>query len=153
MKINLTKKQYLTLIRALEAGNSVYGILGDNVSDEYKERSNEIDELCNYFLDFAKDFGKKELTEKFMGELIMSEKFSEKFHEAIEDYDEENFWHELEVRLGKRDFFRSMTKEEKKEMKKNDGWFPERIHKVYENWREEFEKHGIERLEVIKKTK
>lgn len=150
MKINLTKKQYSTLIRALEAGNSVYGILGDNVSENYKKISNEINDLQGYLLSFAKDFGRKDLTEKFMGELMLNEKFSEKFHEVIDDYDNENFWHELEVRLGKRDFFKSMTKEEEREIEEKDGWLPERIHEIYEKWGKEFEKNGIERLEIKK---
>lgn len=150
MKINLTKKQFEVLMKAISAGSSVYGILGDSVSEEYKEESNEIEELRTYFLGLAKDFGMAEMTEEFMGDLIMSDEFSEKYHEVIEEYNDETFWHDLEVRLGKRDFERTITDAEIKELEK-DGWYPKRIHKIYKEWRKEFEKNGIERLEIVEK--
>ena len=150
MKIEITKEQYLTLIKAVNAGSCVYGILGDDVAEEYKEESNNIDKLREYFLKFAKDFGYEKITEKFKGKLIMNEEFSEILDEAIDDYDDNTFWHELETRLGKRDFERIMTKEEIFEIEKEGGWLPERIHEIYDGWRKEFEKHGIERLEIVK---
>mgnify|MGYP001606038424 CR=1 FL=1 len=113
MKINLTKKQYETLTKAMEVGSSVYGILGDSIEGDYKKQSDEIENLRKYLLGLAHDFGFDDMTEKFRGKLIMSDNFSEKMHEAIDDYNDETFWHELETRLGKRDFERTMTKAER----------------------------------------
>lgn len=149
MKINLTKKQYESLIKAVEAGSSVYGILGDMVSDDYKKESDEIEDLQEYLLGFASDFGFPHMTEKFEGELIMSDDFSEKLHEAIDDYNDETFWHELEIRLGKRDFERTITEAEKKEMKENGWWYPKRIQELYAKWSKEFEDNGVERLDIV----
>lgn len=65
----------------------------------------------------------------------------------LEAYNDENFWETLEIRLGKRDFFREASAQEIKELKKQ-FWFPEKIHEYYEKYRKEFEKHGIARLEI-----
>lgn len=151
MKINLTKKQYECLVKAIDAGSSVYGILGDSVSEDYKQQSNEINDLQHYLLGFASEFGVEYMTERFRGEIIMSDDLSEKLREAMDDYDDETFWHELEVRLGKRDFERTITEAEKKEIKENGGWYPDRIHGIYDGWGAEFEKNGVERLGIIKK--
>lgn len=151
MKINLSKKQYEILIRVLDAGSSVYGILGDNVSEKYKKQSDEIEALEEYLLGFAKEFGREDMTQNFRDKLIMSDDLAEELQEAVDEYDNETFWHELEVRLGKRDFERTMTETEKKEIEANNGWLPERIHGIYEGWGNEFEKYGIERLGVMKK--
>jgi len=104
MSINLTKKQYECLIKALEAANSVYGILGDSVSDEYKKQSNEIEELTDYFLSLARDFGMEHITQKYKEKLILDDVYAESLDEVIDDYNNEIFWDELQTRLGKRDF-------------------------------------------------
>lgn len=150
MKINFTKKQYETLIRGLDAGSSVYGILGDNISEEYKKKSNEIESLEDYLLGFAKDFGREDMTQEFRGKLIMSDELDEELQETMDEYDNDIFWHELELRLGKRDFGQTMTDAERKEIDDNNGWLPERIHDCYRKWGEEFEKFGVERLEIKK---
>lgn len=150
MKIDLTKKQYECLIKALEAGSSVYGILGDDVSEEHKPQSEEIQELRDYFLSIAHEFKMDHITEKFMGKLIMNEEYGEILDEVIEDYNNNVFWHELETRLGKRDFERTITEAEKRQIEENNGWYPDRIHEIYENWGKEFEDNGIENLGVIK---
>lgn len=131
-----------------EIASSVYGILGDAVSDDYKKQSDEIDSLSDYLFNFAQDFGCPELTEKFMGKTIPSDAFSEKMQIVMDDYDNETFWHELETRLGKRDFERTMTKEEEGEIEEKGGWLPYRIHDLYEKWAQEFEKYGVERLSI-----
>ena len=78
----------------------------------------------------------------------MSDDYSEKLQEVVDDYDEDVFWHGLETRLGKRDFMRTATEAEMEEMEDNDGWYPDRIQGIYDGWSKEFEDHGIDRLEV-----
>lgn len=138
------------LIKVVDAGSFVYGILGDNIEDIYKKQSKTIDQLREYLLGYATDFGMINATEKFMGQTIMSEDFSEELQEAIDDYDDITFWFELEMRLGKRDFERTVTEVEKREMARDHGIYPKRIHALYEQWNKEFEGHGIERLEIRK---
>lgn len=148
MKINFADRQYKNLIKMAEIGSNIYGILGDVISEEYKIQSDEIDELRKYLLSFAGDFNCENLTEEFRGETIMSDSFSEEMQEVMDDYDDETFWHELETRLGKRDFERTMTEIEEIKTKK-DGWYPDRICDIYEKYEKEFEEYGIERLEIV----
>jgi len=53
--------------------------------------------------------------------------------------------------MGKRDFENTKTEEEEKEVEESGGMLPHRISEIYEKYGEEFEKHGIERLEVKQK--
>jgi len=152
MKIDLTKKQYECLIKALEAADSVYGILGDSMPEDYKKQSDQIDDLRKYLLGFASEFSAEYMIEKFHGEIIMSDELSESLQEVMNDYDNETFWHELETRLGKRDFDRTITEAENKEMEENNGWYSNRIYGIYEAWSNEFEENGIERLGIIKEN-
>lgn len=149
MKIEISKKQYETLIKATEAASSVYGILGDTVSEDYKEESNNIDNLQNHILGFASEFGYEEMVEKFRGEILLSDEWSDRLQEVMDDYDDETFWHELEIRLGKRDLMKTITKQEQEEMEENGGWYPDRIHNLYNKWSEEFENYGIDRLDIV----
>jgi hypothetical protein len=149
MEIRLSKKQYLCLLKAVRAGSSVFGILGDYVSKEYKKQSNEIHDLEKYLFSLASEFGAESLTEVFHGELIASDEFSGEMQDVMDDYDEQTFWQELEVTLGKRDFENSITEAEIKEMKENNGWYPDRIHEIYEKWSSEFEENGVDRLGII----
>jgi len=152
MKIELTKEQYLNLLKMAHIANSVLGILGDVLPEpEYKEKSNEAESLEDYFLSYARDFGCDNLVEDFHGKTLMKDEIYEKIQEIMDEYDDYIFWNELEVRMGKRDFERTMTEEDKKYIKENKGWYPERIHDIYEKYRKEFETHGIDRLEIKEK--
>ena len=102
MEIQLTKEQYKMLVKAVMVGESVYGILGDSVSEEYKKESDEMEKLSDYILGLAKDFGYAELAEEYRGHIIPSDAFSEEMQLVTDDYDDETFWHELETRLRKR---------------------------------------------------
>ena len=44
-----------------------------------------------------------------------------------------------------------MTEAEKKEIEESDAAYPEKIHELYESWRTEFERNGIERLGIAEK--
>lgn len=149
MKINITKKQYIDLITMSRVANNVIGILGDFIEDNpYKEQSNRAEALELYLLTFAKDFECDNFVEEWEGKMIMSEAISEKFQEIIEDYNEFNFWESLATEMGKRDFIRTITNDDKEYIKEHDGWLPDRIHDIYEIYHKEFEDHGIDRLEV-----
>lgn len=149
MKIDLTKEQYLNLLEIIHIANSVLGILGDVLPEaKYKKKSDEMEDLEDYFLSYARDFRCDDLVEDFHGKTLMKDEIYEKIQAIIDEYDDYIFWNELEVRMGKRDFERTITEEEKKYIKENKGWLPERIHEIYEKYRQEFENHGIDRLEL-----
>jgi hypothetical protein len=54
---------------------------------------------------------------------------------------------QLAARLGRRDFFREMTKEDEAEMDKT-GWLPERIGSFLATYETEFESYGVERMMI-----
>lgn len=148
MFIELSKEEYRDMLKCVIVANNVYGILGDAVSDEYKRQSTAVELLQKKILAYAAQFESQDLAETFHGELILSDDFSERMDEVLSDYDIETFWHELELRLGKRDFERTMTPQEKEEIEKNGGWLLARIQSCYDRWADEFETHGTERLEI-----
>jgi len=150
MKIDLTKEQYIRLLEMSHIANSVLGILGDTLTEEanYKKKSDETTELEDYFMNYAKDFGCENMTEQFHGKTLLKDEIYEKIQEITDEYDDYVFWNELEVRMGKRDFERTKTKEEEKQIRENNGWYPERIHELYDKYAEEFENYGIDRLEI-----
>ncbi len=152
MEIDLTKEQYQNLLDACAIADNVYGILGDTWPDTYKRQSERIEKVREYLLLHAEDFGCKDLAETFKGKLIPSDAYSAVMDVIMEDYDDETFWHELETRLGKRDFENTMTDAEREEVEKK-GWLPDRIHGIYEKWVEEFVKYGVDRLVINKDAK
>jgi len=149
MKIELSKEQFINLLKVSNIANSVLGILGDVLSGtDYKKKSDETKDLEEYLLRYTKDFGCSDLIEDFHGKTLLKDKIYEKIDEIVEDYDEYIFWSELEVRMGKRDFERTITEKEKQYIRENKGWLPDRVHEIYEKYRQEFENHGIDRLEL-----
>ena len=151
MKIDLTKGQYVNLLKMAHIANSVLGILGGVLPEtEYKKKSDEIENLEDYFISYARDFGCGDLVKDFHGKTLMKDEIYEKIQEIMDEYDDYIFWNELEVRMGKRDFERTITADDKKYIKENKGWYPERIYGLYEKYRDEFEKYGIDRLKVMK---
>jgi len=149
MKIELTKEQYKNLLEVSHVANSVLGLLGDVLpGKEYKKKANEIDNLEDYFISFARDFGCDNLVEDFKGKTLMKDEIYEKLSETIDKYDDYIFWNELEVRMGKRDFERAKTSDDEKYIKESKGWYPRRIDTVYAKYAQEFENYGIDRLEI-----
>ena len=143
MQIELSKEQFKEMLLAAMFYSWISGGLADEKGEDFKR----YEELEKYFLKIAKDNGFNDLVEKFHGGLLPTDELSELEEEVMDEYDDDTFWHELTTRLGKRDFWRTVTPEEKKEMKKQN-WLPERVHEIYEKYEKEFEENGIERLEI-----
>ncbi len=151
MKIELTKKQYKNLLMMSHLANDMLGILGDVLPEEtgYKKRSLEIEDLEVYLLEHAEDFECGNMVENFKGRSMMKDEIYEKMHEIVDEYNEYIFWDELTHRIGKRDFWRTVSEKERKDIERNNGWLPERIHELYAKYEKEFEKHGIDRIEIV----
>gem|GEM_PF-5660337 len=66
------------MIKAIEAGNFVYGIIGDEMRKKYKKQSIDIEDLISYLLKFADDFGFKNITDNIEGKLYLKDEFSDK---------------------------------------------------------------------------
>ena len=143
MQIELTKEQFKEMLLAAMLYSWVYGGLADRKGENFEK----FEKLAEYLLKVAKDNNLNDLVERFHDNLVPSDELSEIEEEIIEEYDDDTFWHELTTRLGKRDFWRTVTPEEKEKIEKDD-WLPERINEFYEKYEKEFEENGLERLGV-----
>lgn len=68
----------------------------------------------------------------------------------IEHFIDDTFWEELEIRLGRRDFDRTMTEEESDHIEETNGRLPKRVYELYKIYRDELDKYGVDRLEINK---
>jgi len=149
MKIELSKEQFINLLKMSDIANNVLGILGDVLpGTDYKKASDRMEGIEEYLLGYAKDFRCEDMTEEFHGKTLLKDEIYEEIREIMDEYDDYIFWDELETRMGKRNFERTITTDDKKDIKENEGWYPNRIHELYEKYRDEFEKYGIDRLEI-----
>ena len=153
MDIKLTKEQYRDLIHLSVIGNCVLGILGDSFKG-YKKQSVRCEELEDYLVGYAKDFDSEDLKGDYNGKPTIKGEFWEYIHEEFIDlYEVDSFRNMLVTELGKRDFKKTMTKEEKKYIDEHNGWLPDRIHDIYKSYEKEFDKNGVENMVFIKKEK
>jgi len=143
MQVELTKEQLKEMLLAAMFYSFIRGGLADDKGEDFKK----YEELENYLLKIAEENGFNDLIEKFHGQLIPSDELCELEEEIMGEYDEDAFWHELMTRLGRRDFFRTVTPDEDKEMKKRD-WLPDRAQEFFDKYNKEFEEYGVERLGV-----
>jgi hypothetical protein len=150
MQLELTKAQFKELLKAVIIGVRIREAVGEERGTPGWPKMGDIED---YLLSKAEDFGCKNMAENYLGVWIPSDDLSEKMDEELEVYDNQEFWHRLHVDLGQRDFYRTITKEEKKFIKDNNGMFPDRVHELYGKYSEELETHGIDRLEIVEKPK
>ena len=144
IQLSFTKKEFRDLLLEVMLGSGILGML----ADERGKSSEPCEAIQKRLLIAAHRLGWHEMVQEFEGSLLPSDKLCEEEEHLSEDYDDNVFWHELETRLGKRDFYRTVTKDEEKEMKAKQ-WLPERVHKIYGSYAKEFEEHGLERLRVV----
>jgi len=142
MKINITKEQYKDLITISAIANSIVGILGDMTIDtDYKKRSDRMEKLEEYLLQFADDFGYSELTQKYGEKNIFDDEMYEKtILPILDDYNEHELFDGLANKLAWRDFRNAHSEAEMKEMEnKNRGYFGVELYDYEKRYWDEFE--------------
>lgn len=142
--IMLDKKLYPDLVLLVMLGSYVRGAVADQRGESWQK----YEDIERYILSFAKDFGFPKFAENFKGQLIPSDMLSAQEEDIIEAYDDDEFWHQLYTRLGQRDYERSKTDQDRAYERQHHGMFPDRIMELYEKYENEFEKNGIENLEI-----
>ena len=151
MKINLTKRQYWNLIRATYMADW----MANAICEAGMKGDDGIKEIRDYVFSFAKEMGYEDFAEysgdmgKYYATFDLDDDPS--IRRLIERYDERAFWDEIVERLGERDFFDKYTKEKIQKMN-DDERFAKRM-ECEDKWGKEFEKYGIERLEILKQVK
>lgn len=150
MKLELSNQQFRELLKAVVVGVQIRESVGEEREAPGWEK---IPDIEKHLLSVAKDFGAEDMAEWFANTWIPSDEVSDELDEEIEEYNNQEFWDRLYLDLAQRDFYRTMTKEEKKFISANDGLFPERMHELYRKYTKEFEKHGVGRIEIVEKRK
>ncbi len=147
MEINITKKEYETLLEMLEITDWILHAHKTDMPEETKP----FRELEQKIFSLAKDFGYDHLV-KYDPELqrfFPTKEFEDTSPalEYIEDFENESFWEDLIERLVERDLIWEMGEENYLALDPGD-----RIEKEGPHWKkygDEFETHGIDRLEIV----
>lgn len=150
IEIKLTVGEYRHLLELLHAGDCVYGYMSDCLPEEYKKEYEDLEKSGKKIRRCGFDQGVGDLLEEFHGEVIPRDDLSEKWMEDLFEYDDIVFWDKLEDQLAKRDMREELNYEDKKKMKEDDHLWFEKIEEYKNRYRNEFEKHGTERLRVKK---
>ena len=152
MKIQISKVQYLRLLKLVYLGNWMINAIrsgqkGDEMIEEY-------DELEQYIFSHAEKFGigKYIHFDKELGKYYPTHNFE--FHTDIEkyrsEYNEDIFWEEVVHRLAERDLLKTYTLEELQHMDMETYW--QNIEPFERKYNDEMEMSGVDRL-VIDVTK
>jgi len=147
MNIQLDKKQYHTLLTALQTAGFVYGIMGDMVDSKYKKRSKQLDDLENIVLEHADEYGMGEFVEIFEGKRCLNEKFMDKIIHDLKEYEDYVFWDLLAREMARKELHKLYTENELKNMGERD--LLHRIFDLEEKYHEIFEEEGIDGLELV----
>lgn len=143
-----SKQEFSELLLTLMIGVYVRTAVLDITGNEWFFVEEQVDD----FLTVAEELGYRDLTENYKGRRLPSKKLMKKEEAIIEEFTDTEFWNELELRLGQRDFFESLSTKEQQEIEK-EYLLPEKVHEFYDKYEAEFEEHGIDRLEIVDSAK
>ena len=150
MEIKFTEKQYESLLKLVYLGNWMINAIR-LVDEQIKEYEN----IEQYIFSFAKDAGLENWIEfdNELNKFYPTKEFEENtdVEQFKDDYDDELFWEELTYRLGGQDFIREYGETAIRKMTWEERFKKEQP--FIEKYEEEFEKYGIENLEIKEEVK
>jgi hypothetical protein len=149
--MQLNKKQYHTLLTALQVADYVYGIMGDAVDNKYKKKNRQIEDLISIVLENADKYNMGEFVENFEGEKCLNEKFMDKVIPDLMEFEDYNFWDLLVREMAKKELFSKYTEAELKKMDGKEYFF--NVLALEEKYDEIFNKKGIDCLELVDRDK
>lgn len=147
MKINFTKKQFTDLLKLVYLGNWVIN------AHRTESTKNQYQEMESYVFSFADQFGLDSYVDKDDGETAYPTAYFEdtsNVQQHLTEYDEETFWDELVDRLAERDTFAHLSPRELKQI--DPEKLREKLYANAEKWSNEFEQHGLTRLQAVQMT-
>jgi len=152
--IELTKEQYLDLAKVVYLGNWMANAQRDGSPEN--PHIEEYDNISDLIFSFATQFGFEKYTDHEASDgsrYFPSNDFTEdtKVHELHDEYDEENFWDELSERLGGRDFYKKYSERDFNKMTREERFM--KMQECETAWEDEFENHGLNRVEILKQAK
>jgi hypothetical protein len=140
--INLSQKDYKTLLRAVAISDYMYGIMSDIVDDKYKEDAKQNDSLINKLLAHntnptieSSDDGKKTFSDIYMDEIM----------EDIMKFEDYNFWDLLVRKIAQKIVSaKIIPMESKKKISKDE--FMHIVFELEEKLRNDFEKNELNNI-------
>lgn len=146
MKINITKKEYRTLLDVFEIADWVlhsYKTADDPETERYRV-------LEQKFLSLAKDMGFKHLVEydAKTGQYFPTKRYEEESSvmKFIDEYDNETFWDELSERLAFRDLIMQEGEEKVRAMSLEERF--QKVEALREKYLNEFQMNGLNRIKI-----
>ncbi|MFH1727586.1 MAG: hypothetical protein ABIA04_04125 [Pseudomonadota bacterium] len=120
MKINISKKQYRTLMKL----SAISEFVLEDIEDV--EFNKDIKDTINYMGSLAKEFGEENIICKDDHEnyYFNDDYFEENLLPFIEDFEEFSFWEELGYKLGKRDAILELGEKAKRKRNQYKKIFP-----------------------------
>jgi hypothetical protein len=143
--VKLTPKEFEKLLLLVCIGTYIKEAV-DEMRGEDIKKTREIEDLL---LKITIQKKLNHLAEEFMETVVPTDGFEEKYMQILEKFLEDDFWDRLVLYLGQRDFWRRLSEKEKEKVKKQK-FLPDRIEEFYGKWEREFEKYGLERIEIKK---
>jgi hypothetical protein len=144
MKINFTKKQYEDLVKLVYLGTWMVN------AHRTDDRVEKYEDLEQYLLSFYKEFGMENfiLFDEELKRFFPTKEFEEEtdVEQYIDEYNNDIFWEELIDRLARRDFIREYGEENVLKMTWEERF--EKEQPFIDKYDEEFEKNGIENLDI-----
>ncbi|MEA3450120.1 MAG: hypothetical protein U9Q85_04085 [Patescibacteria group bacterium] len=148
MKINITKKQYKTLIKCLEVTGSIYGLMGDMVDKKHKKPSNEVEKLVDVVMREADNFGMGELAMEFEGKYHVDDEYAEEILADVFQYDDYVFWDKLASELARKELAQTISEEKARELGERVMWG--KLCELEEKYWCLLEEKGMEVVEIKK---
>lgn len=147
MKINITNKEYRTLLEVLEIADWVmHGHRTDDPKD--RERYREFEQKI---FSLAEEFGCDDLVEldQKSGRYYPTRQYEDTSPAMsfIEEFVNESLWYELTERLVQRDLMRELEENTLQSLSLEERFAKEEPYE--KKYDEEFQAHGLDRLEVV----
>ena len=144
MKIEISKTQYKTLMKALFLANWVVNV------HETDEPDDEFERLEQYILSQWKFFDLKNVEfDEEHGKYYHDSDFEMKTVKLLDDFVDVSFWDELTERLAERDFVNALGERAILKMSHDERFA--KFYEFAEPYEAEFAEHGIDNL-VIRST-
>lgn len=141
MKIEISKTQYKTLVKALFLANWVVNChKTDEPDDEFERLEQHILAQGKFF-----DLKKVELDEK-NGKYYHDSDFEMKTLKLLDNFVDVSFWDELGERLAERDFFRAFGESEIRKMSRDERFT--KFYEIADAYEAEFAEHGLDNLVI-----
>ena len=145
MKINFTKKEYITLLEMMHlAGWMLHSYRTDQPPDRQAHR-----QLEEKILSLAREFGCDDVVQfdQKLNAHFLTREFEGKVMPFIDEYDDDNLWTELTERLVWRDVVRAVGREKLPTLTVEERF--EAMEPYDKKYNDEFQEHGLERLEIV----